>query len=132
MAATGAHSQRRGPTPGARARLDAADRLLREPEAVEAAVWPRACTWLIRIAVEHGVDDYWSGTAPAVARTNRRAQFVVLRHREPELGQRAEELWSRLSRAAHHHAYELAPTAAELRAWHGEAEAVIKGLAHGR
>lgn len=109
-------------------RLAVADRLLREPELVEAAVWPRACTWLIRIAVEHAVDGYWARTIPAVATTNRRAQFVVLRHREPDVGPAAEELWSRLSRAAHHHAYELAPTASELRTWHGEAERVAAVL----
>lgn len=53
----------------------------------------------------------------------------MLRHREPELGPAAAELWSRLSSAAHHHAYELAPTADELRAWHGEATHVVEGLA---
>jgi hypothetical protein len=39
---------------------------------------------------------------------------------DPDLGSRATELWHTLSRAAHHHAYELAPIGPELRAWHGE------------
>lgn len=117
------------PAVDAGARLAVADRLLRDPEVVEHAVWPRACTWLIRIAVEHAVDGYWARTEPAVGRSrNRTAQFVVLRHREPDTGQRAWELWSRLSRAAHHHAYELAPTADELRSWHREAERLVAAL----
>jgi L-arabinose isomerase len=32
----------------------------------------------------------------------------------------AREAWLGLAGAAHHHAYELAPTAAELRTWHSE------------
>lgn len=109
-------------------RLAVADQLLREPEMVDRAVWPRACTWLIRLAVEHAVDAYWSRHRPEMAVPNRKAQFIVLRHREPDLGPAVAELWSRLSGAAHHHAYELAPTADELRAWHGEATRVVAGL----
>lgn len=111
-------------------RLAFADRMLREPELVERAVWPQACTWLIRLAVEHAIDAYWVRNVPGMNATrNRRAQLIVLRHREPELGPAADELWSRLSGAAHHHAYELAPTAGELRAWHGEAARLVAGLA---
>ncbi|TCK21368.1 hypothetical protein EV378_5350 [Pseudonocardia endophytica] len=109
-------------------RLAVADRLLREPELVERAVWPRACTWLIRLAVEHAIDGYWTHHCPELVSTNRRAQLIVLRHREPDVGPITAELWSRLSGAAHHHAYELAPTADELRAWHGEATRVVEGL----
>ena len=110
-------------------RLAVADRLLQDPDLVATAVGPRACAWLIRLAVEHAVDGYWSRTRPELTATSRRTQFIVLRHREPDTGPAAEELWSRLSRAAHHHAYELAPTAAELRTWHAEAVRVVRLLA---
>jgi hypothetical protein len=36
-----------------------------------------------------------------------------------DIVERAREAWMGLARATHHHAYELAPTAAELRSWHG-------------
>ena len=39
-------------------RLDVADRLLQDPDVVATAVWPRACAWLIRLAVEHADDGY--------------------------------------------------------------------------
>jgi hypothetical protein len=35
-----------------------------------------------------------------------------------DIAERAREAWMGLARATHHHAYELAPTAAELRGWH--------------
>jgi hypothetical protein len=41
----------------------------------------------------------------------------------------ARESWLGLSRAAHHHAYELAPTAAELRSWHSAVSQVTAALA---
>lgn len=104
--------------PAAR-RLAVADRLLRDPDLIEAGVWPRACTWLIRLALEHAIDDFWAEHRPDVAEINRRAQLIALtRTVDPVLGRQVTELWHALSRAAHHHAYELAPTAAELRGWH--------------
>jgi len=50
-----------------------------------------------------------------------RAQMHVLLEEDPpgtEVGRDAAAAWTALSRACHHHAYELAPTAAELRTWH--------------
>jgi hypothetical protein len=50
-----------------------------------------------------------------------RAQLLLLplpQFAGPEAALLAREAWLGLSRAAHHHAYELAPTAAELRRWH--------------
>lgn len=100
-------------------RLAVADRILREPELVEAGAWPRACTWLIRLALEHSLDDYWAAHRAEMCEVSRRAQLLTLtRTVDADLGRRGTELWHQLSRAAHHHAYELAPTAAELRDWH--------------
>ncbi|MDT7618358.1 MAG: hypothetical protein QOF00_5805 [Pseudonocardiales bacterium] len=110
-------------------RLAVADRILRAPDLVEAGTWPRACTWLIRLALEHAVDDYWTTHRPEVGTASRRAQLLALtRTVDPELGRRGTELWHQLSRAAHHHAYELAPTAAELREWHTAVLGVVDGL----
>ena len=102
-------------------RLAVAARILNQPELVEDGAWPRACTWLIRLALEHGLDDFWVAHRPEIVEVSRRAQLLVLtRTVDAELGHRTDELWHSLSRAAHHHAYELAPTGAELRTWHGE------------
>lgn len=111
-------------------RLAVADRLLQDPGLVQPGVWPRACTWLIRLALEHAVDDFWAAHRPEVAAASRRAQFLTLtRTVDADLGRRGTELWHALSRAAHHHAYELAPTATELREWHRDVRVVVGGLA---
>lgn len=116
-------------SPGAVRRLHVADRLLRDPNLVEEGVWPRACTWLIRLAVEHAVDDFWAARRPQVVTASRRAKLIALtRSFDAELGHRTAALWSSLSRAAHHHAYDLAPTAAELRSWHIDAVALVRDL----
>jgi hypothetical protein len=110
----------------ARRRLAVADRILAEPEIVEAGAWPRACTWLIRLALEHALDDLWSRTNPEVGAASRHAQLLTLtRTMDPDLGGRTTVLWHTLSRAAHHHAYELAPTGDELRRWHGETRRIV-------
>lgn len=47
-----------------------------------------------------------------------RAQLLVLRTKAGgDVARQAAAAWHGLSRACHHHAYELAPTAAELRGW---------------
>jgi hypothetical protein len=110
-----------------RRRLDAADRLLRE-QTID-GVWPRACTWLLRLAIERALDAMWAGRCPAAANASRRAQFLALdRFVETEHARHVAMLWSTLSRAAHHHAYELAPGAIELRRWHSETAAVVDQL----
>jgi hypothetical protein len=40
----------------------------------------------------------------------------------------ARYLWSALTRACHHHPYELAPTSGEVAGWLDEAERVIAAL----
>ncbi|SFN48876.1 hypothetical protein SAMN05216207_101548 [Pseudonocardia ammonioxydans] len=111
-------------------RLAVADRILNDPDLVEYGAWPRTCTWLVRLALEHGLDDFWAAHNPAMAAVrSRRAQLLTLSLTvDPSLGARATELWHTLSRAAHHHAYELAPTGPELRAWHSEVLDVTQHL----
>jgi len=110
-------------------RLAVADRILTRPDLVEDGAWPRTCTWLIRLALEHGLDDFWAAHNPPVAEVSRRAQLLTLtRTVDTDLGRQANELWHTLSRAAHHHAYELAPTGPELRTWHTEVLALTQAL----
>lgn len=111
-------------------RLAVADRILDDPELIENGSWPRVCTWLIRLALEHGLDDFWAERNPAMIQvSSRRAQLLTLtRTVDSDLGFRATALWHTLSRAAHHHAYELAPTGTELRSWHSEVTELVVAL----
>ena len=115
---------------GPRLRLVVADRFLRTPDLVEDGAWPRACTWLIRLALEHAMDDFWRRHRPELAAVSRRAQLLTLtRTVDADLGRRCTQLWYALNRAAHHHAYELSPTSAELRGWHRGVYGVATDLA---
>lgn len=101
--------------------LDAADGLLRGAPAGAAGFWPRACAWLLRLALEAAVNERWARERPEVVRVSMRARLLSLhsaRALEPTVPARAEYLWAALSRTVHHHPYELSPTAAELRGWY--------------
>ena len=115
---------------GPRRRLAVADQLLHNPELIADGAWPRACTWLIRLALEHALDDYWQRRRPEVAAVSRRAQLLTLtRTVDPDLGLSCTQLWHTLSQAAHHHPYELSPTSTELRGWHRGVYAAAADLA---
>ncbi|MFF4893490.1 hypothetical protein [Micromonospora chersina] len=123
------------PTP--RRCLAAADQMLRGAgplgaAAVTAGWWPRACACLIRLALEGGIDAYWRRTRPVVAACRQgRAKQLMLRGRfgpGPAVARRVAFTWAALSAAAHHHCYELAPTAAELRRLHTEVSALLTHL----
>src|SRR5262249_10140861 len=81
--------------------------------------WPRACAVLIRLALEKSLDDLWSVRLPEAVKCSMRAQLLLLpRYAGAGVASDARDAWFGLARATHHHAYELAPTAAELRTWH--------------
>src|SRR6266540_1167206 len=73
-------------------------------------------------------DELWSRTHPGLERASMRCQLlclpIVLTDRE--LAGRAAHAWVALTRACHHHPYELPPTAEELARWLDAVEAVIK------
>jgi hypothetical protein len=81
--------------------------------------WPRACAWLMRLALEQSLDAYWATVLPEARDCSMRAQLLLLpQYAGEEVGGQARGAWFGLARATHHHAYDLAPTAAELRGWH--------------
>jgi hypothetical protein len=110
-------------------RLDLAEKLL--DGGALAGVWPRCAAWMIRLAVEHEIDAVWRLRRPELLACNRRSQLLALGVvLDGEIQHRATALWTVLSRAAHHHHYELAPTAAELRGWLDEARLLCAHLAN--
>lgn len=103
--------------------LAAADQLLTGPVPGIGALWPRACALLIRLALEMTLDRFWTRALPAAVGCGMRQQLLLLPLYTTDLPTApglAREAWLGLAGAAHHHAYELAPTAAELRTWHTE------------
>jgi hypothetical protein len=80
--------------------------------------WPRAVALLARQAIEGSLFDLWRAIHPGVEASPMRAQLLVLRHEvTTSLAAEAEYAWAALSRACHHHPYELVPTAEELGQW---------------
>jgi hypothetical protein len=77
---------------------------------------PRTAALLGRCALEAWLEEQ-SGWADAdEIRPTTNSKLVVLSVvRGAELGEHAKRLWHGLSRACHHHAYELQPSTAEVR-----------------
>lgn len=107
-----------------------ADRLLREVVPQSRGRWPRVCVWLIRLALERALDDFWAVREPQIAVAPHRAQLLLLdRYAGSDVARAATEAWVGLSRGEHHHPYELAPTAGELRSWQTMVRRVCDELA---
>ena len=103
-----------------RAMLIVARDLLERPDPHTAGIWPRASALLARQALEAALDDLWRRRAPGLERCSMRAQLLCLPAYLPadvDLATRASFAWMGLSRACHHHAYELPPAAVELSTW---------------
>lgn len=108
-------------------RLDHADRMLTgsRPD----GPWPRCAIWLIRIALERAVSAAWTARYPGPEIHQMRNQLLVLvKVVDNDTQYRIGVLWDALSRAGHHHHYELTPTTAEIRSWLDEARALIARL----
>lgn len=120
--------------------LKSADLLLTSPVPGLGSLWPRACALVIRLALEQSLDRYWAGVLPEAAECGMRQQLLLLPlyagagdefDGEPDASTLAREAWRGLARAAHHHVYELAPTAGELRRWHTAVSRLTVLLASG-
>jgi hypothetical protein len=101
---------------GRAALLDYADEVLDG----RIALGPRAArtaALLARLALEDWLNEQsasWSAVSGKPPTTN--SKIVVLgRYRGAKVGERTRLLWHSLSRAVHHHAYELQPSSAEVR-----------------
>lgn len=95
-----------------------ARQLLDRADETTAGRWPRAAALLGRQALESAVAALLADRAPGVERCSARAQLLCLRQLiDPNQALAIEHAWVGLTRACHHHAYELPPTAVELAGW---------------
>lgn len=78
---------------------------------------PRTAALLARCALEEWLDEksesWASSTYPHPTTASKLIALEVLG--KGETGSRARRLWNSLSRAVHHHAYELQPSSIEVR-----------------
>ena len=90
--------------------------LLERASPTTAGLWPRAAALLARNALEMGVDEYWTRKRIPLEPCPTFTQLLCLREYldDADLAGRVHHAWNALSRACHHHPYELAPTAGEL------------------
>ncbi len=116
-----------------RALVKTARGLLSRPDPRTAGIWPRAAALLARQALEAALDELWRLRAPGLEQCSARAQLLCLPEylRQGDLATRVSYAWTGLSRACHHHVYELPPTAAELDRWIGIVEELVTALPRG-
>lgn len=113
----------------ARSTLKQARKFLEYYDPATAGMWPRAVALLARQALEECVRNFWQATAPAVCGCSTRAQLLSLtEYVEDEISEEARHTWNALSRACHHHPYEMAPTSEELARWLTSAASVVEEL----
>jgi hypothetical protein len=95
-----------------------AKQLLTRASPETAGLWPRAAALLARNALETAIDNYWSRRRIALESCPTFQQLICLREYlgDEELAGRVHHAWNELSRACHHHPYELSPTVGELGA----------------
>jgi hypothetical protein len=99
--------------------LDMAGRLLDRADPATAGLWPRASALLALQALEASVARLWERRTLDVGGCSMRTQLICLRRylEDASLAARTGHAWSALSRACHHHPYELAATSTELASW---------------
>jgi hypothetical protein len=93
--------------------------LLHRPARATAGLWPRATALMIRQALEATLNEFWQTHAPEVSQAATHAQLLCLRRYlgDEHLAGRVAWTWASLSRACHHHAYDMPPSSTELAGW---------------
>lgn len=108
--------------------VTAARDLLERVDPMTAGIWPRATALLTRQALEVALDALWRRRAPGLELCSARAQMICLPsylHDNEDLAERVSYTWAALSRACHHHPYELSPTSSELLTWLATVEQLV-------
>lgn len=87
---------------------------------------PRVAAVITQSVFESWVDWMSSGWSLPDARPTTRSLLIVLQTlNAAEVGNAAQRIWEGLSRACHLHAYELTPSAAEIRILHTETTSLL-------
>lgn len=81
--------------------------------------WGRGAAVLARQAVELALEEFWEARSPAMREASARGQFLAVRLYLDDEAHAAHghATWSLLSRACHHHPYDLQPSRDEVLAW---------------
>lgn len=81
--------------------------------------WSRTAAVLGRLVIEGALGRFWHLRVPGLERCSTHAQLLCLGNyiRDRTLVRTIAAAWADLSRACHHHPYELGPTTDELDAW---------------
>jgi hypothetical protein len=110
--------------------LDMADGLLRRADPATAGLWPRVSALLALEALEASLVRLWDRHELEFHGCSMRTQLICLRSylEDAGLAARAGHAWSALTRASHHHAYELAPTSGELESWFSVVRELVQRL----
>ena len=96
--------------------LDVADAILDGWITVPGASAARGAAVIARQVLEETVERRCQQLAGTDARPTFRSQLVLLRELgDPVVAEQARVAWDGLSRACHHHSYELQPTVTEVR-----------------
>lgn len=107
--------------------VDMADGVMQDHASAWGGSWARAVALLTRQALEGALDDLWIMRGVNMSMVSTRAQLICLPAylQHDTLAADVRFAWGALSRACHHHPYELAPTAEELARWVGTIRALI-------
>lgn len=96
--------------------LATAQSLLTRTDPQTAGLWPRAAALLARQALEETLDDFWRRKAMPLDACSTRPQLICLgTYAGEDVAGRVNHTWSALTRACHHHPYEVAPSVGELQ-----------------
>jgi hypothetical protein len=109
--------------------LDQADAMRLSDLETSASYWARAAALLARMALETAVSDRLAAVHPDLPNATMRSRLLVLPVCADEgVVREAVRAWVGLSRACHHHPYELAPTKGELSDLVGAVRHVVLAL----
>jgi hypothetical protein len=99
--------------------VEMADAVLRAHGSAWGGAWARAVALLARQALEGALDELWIVRDVNLSPVSAHAQILCLGAYldDDALAAEVRYAWGALSRACHHHPYELAPTAEELGRW---------------
>ena len=109
--------------------LDLADAILDGSITVPGSTAARGAAVIARQVLEETVERRCRELAGIIGRPTFRSQLVLLRELgDPVVAERARVAWDGLSRACHHHSYELQPMVAEVRCHILKAKEVVENM----